>query len=67
MCEYTAKHLRKLIEVYRLDIALIKDGYQPASLFVAIWCRDLSRDETLTFLMERIATCVARLIDLETR
>lgn len=67
MCEYTSQHMRKLIGKYELDIASVKDGYQPVSLFTSIWCAGWTPAQTIAFLEERIAMCVQRIIELDSR
>lgn len=53
---------RKLLDLYKIDLAMVKDGHRPQSIACELWTRDMTQEETLVFIETRIGMIVAKLM-----
>jgi hypothetical protein len=58
------KFYLKLMDIYTLDLACVRDGDPPNSLAMRLACQDMTPEETIEFLEARIAMVVAALLRL---
>lgn len=59
---HSVAHYKKLLGLYEIDLALVRDGYRPASLACEIMTRGMTPAEAQEFIEWRIGVIIARII-----